>query len=175
MVRNYDVDVPANTIRAWVIGLVLCTVGSGVNMLFSLRNPSVAINTYVIQLVAYPIGQAWDFVFPDKEWNLLGLKFNLRPGKFNYKEHVVIVAMSNVGYLVFPPRRSLAAHNRLGCVWWRHSVCHRCHPGPETLLWPGLWLGLPDPLRRQHPVHRLRPRWSGPPLSGLARCHDLAR
>jgi hypothetical protein len=35
-------------------------------------------------------------VMPDREWNLFGLKFNLRPGKFNYKEHVVIVAMSNV-------------------------------------------------------------------------------
>jgi hypothetical protein len=96
VVRNYDVDVPANTVRAWVIGLILCTIGSGVNMLFSLRNPSVAITTYVIQLIAYPIGLGWDLVMPDKEWNLLGLRFNLRPGKFNFKEHVVIVAMSNV-------------------------------------------------------------------------------
>lgn len=65
-------------------------------MLFSLRNPSVAITTYVIQLIAYPIGRGWDLIMPDKEWNLFGLKFNLRPGKFNHKEHVVIVAMSNV-------------------------------------------------------------------------------
>jgi OPT family small oligopeptide transporter len=98
VVRNYDIDVPANTIRAWVIGLFLCTVGSGVNMIFSLRNPSITVNTYVVQLVAYPIGRAWDMVMPDREWNLFGLKFNLRPGKFNYKEHVVIVAMSNAAY-----------------------------------------------------------------------------
>lgn len=65
-------------------------------MLFSLRNPSVAITTYVIQLIAYPIGRGWDLIMPDKEWKLFGLKFNLRPGKFNHKEHVVIVAMSNV-------------------------------------------------------------------------------
>lgn len=96
MVRNYDVDLPANTIRAWVIGLLLCTVGSGVNMLFSLRNPSVTITTYVVQLIAYPIGKGWDLVMPDKEQNVFGMKFNLRPGKFNYKEHVIIVAMSNV-------------------------------------------------------------------------------
>ncbi|KHN98781.1 small oligopeptide transporter, OPT family [Metarhizium album ARSEF 1941] len=98
VVRNYDVDVPANTIRAWVIGLLLCTVGSGVNMLFSLRNPTVAITTYVVQLVAYPIGRGWDMIFPDKVWNVCGVKFNLRPGKFNFKEHVVIVAMSNAAY-----------------------------------------------------------------------------
>lgn len=96
VVRNYDVDVPANTIRAWVIGLVLCTIGSGINMLFSLRNPSITVSTYVVQLVAYPLGLGWDLIMPDREWNLWGLKFNLKPGKFNYKEHVVIVAMSNV-------------------------------------------------------------------------------
>lgn len=95
-VRNYDVDVPVNTIRAWVIGLVICTVGSGVNMLFSLRNPTVALTTYVIQLIAYPIGLGWDLVFPDREFKVLGLRFNLKPGPFNVKEHVVIVCMSNV-------------------------------------------------------------------------------
>lgn len=46
-VRNYDVeDMPANTVRAWVIGMVLTTVGSGINCLFSLRNPSIALTTY---------------------------------------------------------------------------------------------------------------------------------
>lgn len=94
-------DLPANTVRAWVIGLLLCTIGSAINMLFSLRNPSVTINTYVVQLVAYPVGLAWDLVMPDRQWNLFGLKFNLRPGRFNYKEHVVIVVMSNVS--IAPP------------------------------------------------------------------------
>lgn len=114
VVRNYDVDVPANTVRAWVIGMVLCTIGSGINVLFSLRNPSVSITTYVIQLIAYPIGRGWDLIMPDRVWNLFGLKFNLRPGKFNYKEHVVIVAMSNVSFnipdayiLASPPHISL--------------------------------------------------------------------
>lgn len=96
VVRNFDVDLPANTVRAWTIGLLLCTIGSAVNMLFSLRNPSVTVTTYVVQLVAYPIGRGWDLIMPDRQWNLFGLKFNLRPGKFNYKEHVVIVVMSNV-------------------------------------------------------------------------------
>ncbi|KAI1779413.1 small oligopeptide transporter [Hypoxylon cercidicola] len=97
-VRNYDVDLPANTIRAWVIGLILCTVGSAINMLFSLKNPSISVTTYVIQLVAYPIGLLWDMVFPDRQFTVLGVKFNLKPGKFNFKEHVIIVVMSNAAY-----------------------------------------------------------------------------
>lgn len=68
-------------------------------MIFSLRNPTIFINTFVVQLVAYPIGRGWDLIMPDREWNLFGLRFNLRPGRFNHKEHVVIVAMSNVSPL----------------------------------------------------------------------------
>lgn len=94
--RNFDVDLPVNTVRAWVIGMVLCTIGSGLNMLFSLRNPNVLITTFVVQLISYPIGLGWDLIFPDRMLNLFGLKFNLKPGPFNFKEHVVIVVMSNV-------------------------------------------------------------------------------
>jgi len=65
-------------------------------MLLSLRNPSILLTTLTIQLVAYPLGLGWDLIFPDKVINLFGLKFNFRPGPFNYKEHVVIVVMSNV-------------------------------------------------------------------------------
>ncbi|POS71872.1 hypothetical protein DHEL01_v209736 [Diaporthe helianthi] len=47
---------PANTIRAWVIGLTATTIVSAVNLLFSLRNPSISIYVYVVQLLAYPVG-----------------------------------------------------------------------------------------------------------------------
>jgi OPT family small oligopeptide transporter len=97
-VRNFDVDMPANTIRAWVIGLLFCTIGSAVNMLLSLRNPSVIITTFVVQLIAYPVGLLWDLIFPDREFNVFGWKVNFKPGPFNFKEHVVIVVMSNAAY-----------------------------------------------------------------------------
>jgi hypothetical protein len=104
-VRNYDVDLPTNTIRAWTIGLLICTIGSAANMLFSMKNPTIALTTVVIQLISYPIGLGWDLIFPDREWNLWGLKFNLKPGPFNFKEHVIIVVMSNVCFPCFPFQR----------------------------------------------------------------------
>ncbi|KAK3392966.1 putative isp4 protein [Podospora didyma] len=97
-VRNFDVEMPVNTIRAWTIGLFLCTMGSGVNMLLSMRNPSILLTTFVIQLIAYPIGLFWDLIFPDYEYTVFGYKINFRPGKFNVKEHVIIVVMSNAAY-----------------------------------------------------------------------------
>ncbi|KAK3694789.1 putative isp4 protein [Podospora appendiculata] len=97
-VRNVDTEMPASTIRAWTIGLLLCTIGSAVNMLLSLRNPTILLSTLVIQLISYPIGLGWDKIFPDRVFNVLGVKFNLKPGPFNFKEHVIIVVMSNAAY-----------------------------------------------------------------------------
>lgn len=59
-------------------------------MLFSLRNPSIYITTFVIQLVAYPIGLGWDLIMPNHEFNTFGLRWNFKPGKFNMKEHTII-------------------------------------------------------------------------------------
>ena len=87
-VRNYDEEMPVNTVRAWVIGMLMVTLGSGMNMLFSMRSPSIVITAFVAQLVAYPIGVAWDLVMP---------KF-LVPGKFNQKEHTLITVMANVSF-----------------------------------------------------------------------------
>ncbi len=36
-VRNTDGEEPANTVRAWILGMVFVTIGSGLNMFLSLR------------------------------------------------------------------------------------------------------------------------------------------
>ncbi|PNY27801.1 Sexual differentiation process protein isp4 [Tolypocladium capitatum] len=97
-VRNYDVDLPANTVRAWFIGMLMTTVFSAMNMLFSLRQPSITITSYVAQLVAYPIGIGMARVLPNRQYRVFGLKFNLNPGPFNFKEHGLIVLMANASY-----------------------------------------------------------------------------
>lgn len=55
-VRNYDEDVPCNTIRAWTIGLSLVFLGASMNTLFSLRAPSIGLGALVAQIIAWPIG-----------------------------------------------------------------------------------------------------------------------
>lgn len=97
-VRNYDEDVPANTIRAWFIGLFLATVISGMNMLFSMRAPSILITSIVTQLLAYPMGKGWDLIMPKKVFKSFGREWSFVPGPFNMKEHVIIVVMANVSF-----------------------------------------------------------------------------
>lgn len=98
VVKNYDEDVSANTIRAWIIGLLLTTICSSVNSLFLLRYPIIFIGPYVVLLVAYPIGLAFARLLPNKEVKFFGSKTNLNPGPFNVKEHVIIVAMANAAF-----------------------------------------------------------------------------
>lgn len=99
-VRNYDEDVPANTVRAWVIGLALTVIGASMNTLFSLRQPSISIGPLVAQIVAYPIGHTWARIMPEREFNTFGVRWSLNPGPFNIKEHAVITVMASVSFSV---------------------------------------------------------------------------
>ncbi|KAI1502757.1 OPT oligopeptide transporter protein-domain-containing protein [Biscogniauxia marginata] len=99
-VRNYDEDLPCNTIRAWTIGLVLVLVGASVNTLFSLRQPSIGLGPLVAQIVAWLLGRAWAKVIPAKQVRILGFKCDLNPGPFNIKEHSIIVIMASVSFSV---------------------------------------------------------------------------
>ena len=93
-----DPTLPVNTFRAWFLGLLFVTVGSGLNVLFSLRDPSISIGSLVAQLCSYPIGVFMAKVLPKRQFSIFGYKFSLNPGPFNKKEHTMIVVMANVTF-----------------------------------------------------------------------------
>lgn len=64
-------------------------------MLFSMRAPQLIISSLVAQLVAWPLGLAWQYTFPNRQFRVGKLRFNFNPGPFNMKEHTVIVVMAN--------------------------------------------------------------------------------
>lgn len=45
---------PVDTLRAWVIGAVLCTVVAACNILLNLRRTPISITSTIVQLIAYP-------------------------------------------------------------------------------------------------------------------------
>jgi hypothetical protein len=93
-----DMNIPANTVRAWILGMMFVTLGSGLNVLFSLREPSISIGSLVAQLCSYPVGTFMAKVLPKKQFNWFGLKWTFNPGPFNKKEHTLIVIMANVTF-----------------------------------------------------------------------------
>jgi hypothetical protein len=93
-----DPTIPANTVRAWILGMTFVTIGSGLNMLFSLRQPAISIGSIVAQLCAYPVGVFMAKTLPTHQFNFFGLRWTLNPGPFNKKEHTLITVMANVSF-----------------------------------------------------------------------------
>lgn len=97
-VSNVDEGGHSNTIRAWTIGLLFATIGSALNMLFSMRQPYITIPSYIAQVVAYPVGKAWERFIPEWKFRFFGIECNLNPGPFSKKEHAVVVIMANATF-----------------------------------------------------------------------------
>ncbi|KAI0009733.1 OPT family small oligopeptide transporter [Xylariaceae sp. FL0662B] len=95
-VRNIDGGEVANTVRAWVLGMIFVTLGSGLNMFLSMRSPAINFPSLVVLLLVYPIGCFWAKVMPTRVFDVFGLRWTLNTGPFTIKEHVVITLMANV-------------------------------------------------------------------------------
>jgi hypothetical protein len=54
-VKNIDGGEPANTVRAWVLGMSFVMLASGVNMFLSMRSPAINFPNLVVLLYAVSI------------------------------------------------------------------------------------------------------------------------
>lgn len=90
-----DMDMPANTLRMWVIAVFLGTVIGGVDAFFVLRFPTIHIGAIVAQLLAFPLGTVWHRIIPN--WSIGAGKFKvaLNPGPFSIKEHTLVFVFAN--------------------------------------------------------------------------------
>ncbi|EJD53618.1 OPT oligopeptide transporter [Auricularia subglabra TFB-10046 SS5] len=88
-----DPDMPVNTLRAWVIGIIWAIVVPGLNQFFFFRYPSVTITGLVAQLLSFPMGRFWAYAMPN--FKIFGHEVN--PGPFTIKEHVLVTIMASVG------------------------------------------------------------------------------
>ena len=102
-----DPDLPASTIRSWVIGLGFVVLLAFINQLFSVRQPSLNLDAAVVQLLAFPVGRAAEKFLPDVGITLFGVRHSLNPGRFNQKEHMLISIMASVG-MVMPSSRYIS-------------------------------------------------------------------
>ena len=111
---QYDEDVPVDTVRAWVLGILLTTIASGLNALFALRQPAITITSLTVQLVAYPLGVGWYYAMPTRRFRLFGKSFTLNNGPFNMKEHTIIVVMANVNVAGETSTAQISATSAIG-------------------------------------------------------------
>ncbi|GLI75553.1 hypothetical protein PoHVEF18_003810 [Penicillium ochrochloron] len=111
-VRNTDGGEPANTVRAWILGMLFTTIGSGLNMFLSMRSPAISFPSIVVQLLVYPLGCLWARYMPTRTFNTFGVQWTLNTGPFNIKEHTVVTIMA---------KRSTRTQSK----------------APAAMIWPG--------------------------------------
>ncbi|KAF7074708.1 hypothetical protein CFC21_079539 [Triticum aestivum] len=95
-----DPATPVMTFRAWTLGLASCVVLIFLNTFFTYRTQPLTISGILAQILVLPVGRFMASVLPDREVRLLGGRlgsFNLNPGPFNIKEHVIITIFANCG------------------------------------------------------------------------------
>ncbi|RUS22850.1 oligopeptide transporter protein [Endogone sp. FLAS-F59071] len=108
------------TFRFFLLSTVFSALGAFITQLSWFRTTSAPFSIFFVQVVSHWIGQWLAVILPDREWNLLGWKFNLvsllqvhpksfsptieltkmyfqNPGPFSLKEHVLIVLAVSSG------------------------------------------------------------------------------
>ncbi|KAF2664244.1 OPT family small oligopeptide transporter [Microthyrium microscopicum] len=156
-VSNTDDGSIANTIRAWILGILFVTVVAAINMLLSMRQPAITIPTVVVILLVYPVGEIWARTVPMRKFRTFGIEWTLNSGPWTIKEHTVVTLMANVtsGYpystnaLEALQAKSLYNHN----MGWGFALLftlssqvigislaglyRRFTVWPASLIWPG--------------------------------------
>ncbi|GJN23293.1 hypothetical protein PR202_gb10929 [Eleusine coracana subsp. coracana] len=95
-----DPTAPVMTFRAWTLGLGSCVLLIFLNTFFTYRTQPLTISGILAQILVLPAGRFMAAVLPDREVRVLGGRlgsFNLNPGPFNVKEHVIITIFANCG------------------------------------------------------------------------------
>ncbi|KAI3848740.1 hypothetical protein MKW98_012451 [Papaver atlanticum] len=92
-----DPSLPVMTFRAWFLGTVSCTILIFLNTFFTFRTQPLTISAILMQIMVLPIGKFMASVLPKRDIRILGTSFNLNPGPFNMKEHVIITIFANCG------------------------------------------------------------------------------
>lgn len=108
-----------STPRMWTLSLLCALLGSGTNLFFSLRYPSVAVTPVIALVVVHPLGLAWDRLFKQDDdpvevyeygtllkrsvdgenlRRLTRLRRWLAQGRWNEKEHACVYISSNVSF-----------------------------------------------------------------------------
>lgn len=91
-----DPLMPVNTFRMWFLGILVSILVSGINQVFSMRNPSLFVTGIVVQLITLPLGKALEKILPTTRFVTFGHVWSLNPSPFSIKEHVCITVMANV-------------------------------------------------------------------------------
>ncbi|KAG0238060.1 hypothetical protein BGW42_007614 [Actinomortierella wolfii] len=129
-----DPNTPTVTFRYFVLSAIFIALGATISQIAWFRTTAADFSMFFVQIVSYWLGNLMARTLPSKEVNLGLFKFNLNPGPFSIKEHVLIVlaassgATSNLGEIIVSVK-DIFYHERM-------------HPlAAIFLMWATMWCG----------------------------------
>lgn len=84
-----DPNMPIETLRVYIVGLVWTCIGCFINTYFQDRQPAITLDPSVAQLFMYPSGVFMSYVLPKWKFKIWKYTIDLNPGKWNYKEQML--------------------------------------------------------------------------------------
>ncbi|KIO29153.1 hypothetical protein M407DRAFT_70976, partial [Tulasnella calospora MUT 4182] len=116
-----DTEMPVMTIRAWVIGITLVVVTTGMNVFLYFRWPAPVLAPAIVMLISFPLGKLAALVLPIRYWTIPerlpwigGREFSLNPSPFNVKEHTLICIMANINASTYIVNAAAVTDRRFG-------------------------------------------------------------
>ncbi|KAK8966041.1 Oligopeptide transporter 7 [Platanthera guangdongensis] len=86
------------TARMWVLGTASCALLSFLNQFFAYRKEPLTITSVSAQIAVLPVARMMAARLPNRSFfKGSGWEFNLNPGPFSVKEHVLITIFANAG------------------------------------------------------------------------------
>lgn len=91
-----DPNLPVETFRVYVLGIIWTALGAFVNQFFAERQPNISLRASVVQLLLYPSGMFMAWVLPKYKLKVWKWTVDLNPGPWNYKEQMLATIFFSV-------------------------------------------------------------------------------
>ncbi|KAG0024539.1 hypothetical protein BGZ82_010426 [Podila clonocystis] len=129
-----DPTLPTVTFRYFLLSFIFIALGAVISQIAWFRTTAASYSMFFVQIVSFWLGNLLARVLPAKEINLYFFKFNLNPGPFSIKEHVLITlaasagATSNLGEIIVSVKD----------IFYQEQM----HPlAAIFLMWATIWTG----------------------------------
>ncbi|KAK6462457.1 OPT oligopeptide transporter protein-domain-containing protein [Scheffersomyces coipomensis] len=91
-----DPNLPVETFRVYILGLVWTAIGAFINQFFAERQPSISLSSAVVQLFLYPSGKLLERILPKYKVKIWKYTIDLNPGPYNHKEQILATIFYSV-------------------------------------------------------------------------------
>ncbi|WPK24637.1 hypothetical protein PUMCH_001917 [Australozyma saopauloensis] len=91
-----DPTMYCETVRVYILGAIWVAIGAFINNFFMQRQPSILLNTAVVQLFLYPSGLLMAWILPKWKFTVFGQNIDLNPGPWNHKEQMLATVFYSV-------------------------------------------------------------------------------